>query len=254
VLAIKVGLEWREGGRGGVARNTSRECIMREVEDSLRRLGTDYIDLYQVHWPDSAVPMAETAEAMGALYKAGKIRAIGVSNFSPEQCEAFRAVAPIHTVQPPYNLFEREIERDILPYARAHRIAIIGYGALCRGLLSGRMRGDTRFEGDDLRKLDPKFQPPRFEQYPSAVAALDRLARERHGKSVLALAIRWLLQQTELVALWGARHPRQLDAVEDAFGWSLTAQDMAAIDEILRTQVAEPVGPQFMAPPIRRAG
>ena len=118
---------------------------MREIEDSLRRLQTDYIDVYQVHWPDPLVAIEETAEAMYALYNQGKIRAIGVSNFSVDQMNRFRRVAPLHVLQPPYNLFERGIEADLLPYCRENKIAMFGYGALCRGLLSGRMRADTIF-------------------------------------------------------------------------------------------------------------
>src|SRR5436309_10587821 len=159
LIATKAGLQW---DAGKVSRNASRARIMAEVEDSLRRLRTDYIDIYQVHWPDPLVTIEETAEAMHALFEQGKIRAIGVSNFSVLQMERFRGVAPLHVLQPPYNLFERGIEADILPYCRKNKISTFGYGALCRGLLSGRMRPDSKFEGDDLRRTDPKFQQPRF--------------------------------------------------------------------------------------------
>jgi len=108
VIATKVGLDWRDGKP---FRNGSRKRIMKEVDDSLRRLQTDVIDLYQVHWPDPGTPITETAGAMADLHRAGKIRAIGVSNFSPTQMDEFRAVAPLHTAQPPYNLFERAVER-----------------------------------------------------------------------------------------------------------------------------------------------
>src|SRR5271156_1341529 len=149
VIATKVGLEWADGK---VFRNASRARIMREIEDSLRRLRTDHIDVYQVHWPDPLVAIEETAEAMQTLFRQGKIRAIGVSNFSVEQMEQFRRVAPLHVLQPPYNLFERAVEADLLPYCRKNKIATFGYGALCRGLLSGRMRPNTVFGGDDLRR------------------------------------------------------------------------------------------------------
>jgi aryl-alcohol dehydrogenase-like predicted oxidoreductase len=174
ILATKVGIEWRNGS---LARNASRERILREVEDSLRRLQTSYIDIYQVHWPDPLVPIEETAETMLRLFQQGKIRAIGVSNYSPQQMDRFRAVAPLHTDQPPYNLFERQIDRDVLPYLRENRISALVYGPLCRGLLTGKMKADTQFTGDDLRKVDPKFQPPRFEQYLRAVELLDHFAR-----------------------------------------------------------------------------
>ena len=248
VIATKVGLEWQDGK---VFRNASRARIMREVEDSMRRLRTDYIDIYQVHWPDPHVAIEETAAAMQMLLKQGKIRAIGVSNFSVEQMQRFRSVAPLHVLQSPYNLFEREIETDLLPYCRKSNIATFGYGALCRGLLSGRMRSDTAFAGDDLRRADPKFREPRFTQYLSAVQRLDRLAREQFGKHVIELAVRWMLDQGITTALWGARHPGQLQPVDEVTGWRLDAATKVKIDRILRETITDPVGPEFMAPPAR---
>lgn len=205
ILATKAGIEWRNGS---LSRNASRERILREVEESLRRLQTTYIDIYQVHWPDPLVPIEKTAETMLELLQRGKIRAIGVSNYSPQQMDRFRAVAPVHTDQPPYNLFERQIDRDVLPYLRENRISALVYGPLCRGLLTGTMKANTQFSGDDLRKVDPKFQPPRFTQYLRAVELLDQFAQENYGKRVIDLAIRWALDQPGVgVALWGARHP-----------------------------------------------
>ena len=250
LIATKVGLDWHEGS---VFRNASAARIRKEIEDSLRRLRTDRIDLYQVHWPDPLVPVEQTAAALKALLEEGKIRAIGVSNFSVDQMIAFRRIAPIHTVQPPYNLFERAIERDVLPYAQRAGITVLAYGALCRGLLSGKIDANTRFEGDDLRKTDPKFQQPRLSHYLGAVRALDRFAQLRYGKSVLALAVRWILDQGGTIALWGARKPAQLDPVNDAMGWSLDVEAMRQIDAILAWHVTDPVGPEFMAPPTRDA-
>src|SRR5580658_7835679 len=227
VIATKTGLEWKDGN---VFRNASRDRILREVEDSLRRLRTDYIDIYQVHWPDPLVPIEETAAAMQTLFDQGKIRAIGVSNFSVEQMQQFRGVAPLHVLQSPYNLFERGIEADLLPYCRENNISTFGYGALCRGLLSGRMRSDTAFARDDLRRTDPKFRQPRFAQYLSAVQRLDRLAQERFGKHVIELAVRWMLDQGVTTALWGARHPDQLQPVDEVTGWRLDAPTKAEID------------------------
>ena len=245
VIATKSGLEWRDGK---VYRNATRARIMQEVDDSLRRLRTDYIDIYQVHWPDPLVPVEETAEAMLSLYEQGKIRAIGVSNFSVDQMERFRRVAPLHVLQPPYNLFERAIEDKILPYCRANHIVTLGYGALCRGLLSGRMRPDTKFEGDDLRRIDPKFQPPRFAQYLDAVRQLDEVAQRRFHRRVIHLAVRWMLDQGISVALWGGRHPDQVEAALGVADWSLNAVHRALIELIVNTAVRDPVGPEFMAP------
>jgi aryl-alcohol dehydrogenase-like predicted oxidoreductase len=249
VVATKVGLEWDETER--VFRNSTRQRILKEVDDSLRRLQTDYIDLYQIHWPDPLTPIEESAETMAELLKAGKIRAVGVSNYTPEQMDRFRAVAPLHTVQPPYNLFERQIEADVLTYAKQHDIAVLAYGSICRGLLSGRMTSETRFAGDDLRQFDPKFREPRYSHYLQAVSELETLAQKGHGRHVLELAVRWVLDQGA-IALWGARHPGQLDRVSEVFGWALTPRDMKEIDEILRRTVVDPVGPEFMAPPPRK--
>jgi aryl-alcohol dehydrogenase-like predicted oxidoreductase len=248
LIATKTGLEWRGGG---VFRNASRARILAEVDDSLRRLRTDYIDIYQVHWPDPLVRIEETAEAMYTLLRQGKIRAIGVSNFSVAQMERFRRAAPLQVLQPPYNLFERGIETDLLPYCRRNKIATLGYGALCRGLLSGRMRPNTIFDGDDLRRTDPKFREPRFAQYLAAVQKLDRLAKERFDKRVIQLAVRWMLDQGITTALWGARHPDQLQPVDGVTGWRLDASAKAEIDRILRETITDPVGPEFMAPPAR---
>jgi len=249
IIATKAGLDWKDGKPFRDARKTR---IVEEVENSLRRLQTDIIDLYQVHWPDPNTPIAEVAEAMDALHRAGKIRAIGVSNFSPAQMDEFRKVAPLHAAQPPYNLFEREIDRDVLPYCRDRDIALLAYGSLCRGLLSGRMSESSAFTGDDLRKSDPKFQAPRFAQYLTAVKQLDRLAKERFGKRVIHLAVRWVLDRNKMnIALWGARRADQLSPIGAALGWQIDSQVMAEIDQILRKSIKDPVGPEFMAPPER---
>jgi aryl-alcohol dehydrogenase-like predicted oxidoreductase len=251
LVATKVGLEWASSGQ--VFRNSSPARILDEIEQSLKRLRTDYIDIYQVHWPDPLVPIEETAETLHRLFEQGRIRAIGVSNYSVHQMDSFRSVAPLHVAQPPYNLFEREADEQILPYCQRHGIATLTYGALCRGLLSGRMRASTHFGGDDLRRIDPKFRQPHYGQYLDAVARLDRFARDRYGKRVLALAVRWLLEQPGVqIALWGARTPQHLAPLDDVFGWSLDENALRHIDAIVSRAVADPVGPEFMAPPIGR--
>ena len=247
VLATKVALEWADGK---VFRNSSPARIRKEIEDSLRRLRTDRIDIYQVHWPDSTVPIEETAETMLELHREGKVLALGVSNFSPQQMETWRRVAPLHSTQPPYNIFEREIEKDVLPYALNQKLIVLSYGAICRGLLSGKMSRARKFEGDDLRLQDPKFLEPRYSQYLAAVDLLAKHAQANYGKSVLAFAVRWILDRGEtMTALWGARNAAQLDQVEEAFGWKISAEDYAAVEEILHKTIQDPVGPEFMAPP-----
>jgi aryl-alcohol dehydrogenase-like predicted oxidoreductase len=245
-IATKVGIAWRDGEP---YRDGRRQRIVREIEDSLRRLRTDVIDLYQVHWPDLQTPLEETALALEDLLQQGKIRAIGVSNFSPPQMESFRAIATLDAVQPPYNLFEREIEADVLPYAAASGLTVLSYGALCRGLLSGRMRAGTTFDQGDLRRVDPKFQGTRFRHYVAAVERLATLARERFDRSVLALAVRWVLDQGPTIALWGARSPDQLRAIREIEGWRIDDATKRDIDAILRRYILDSVSPTFMAPP-----
>ncbi|MDB5430020.1 MAG: putative chaperone-associated ATPase [Caulobacter sp.] len=248
-IATKVGLSWRAGEP---YRDGRPFRVRQEVEASLRRLGVDVIDLYQVHWPDLQTPIAHTAEALEELRREGKIRAVGLSNHSTAQMNAFRLAARFDAVQPPYNLFEREAEADVLPYAEAGGLTVLCYGALCRGLLAGRITAQTAFTGDDLRRRDPKFRQPRFNQYLAAAQALKTLARERYDKSLPALAVRWILDQGPTIALWGARRPDQLDPVDEVAGWRLDAAGKAEIEAILKRCISDPVSPKFMAPPIRR--
>lgn len=250
-LATKTALEW-DDAKKQVWRNSSEERIRKEIEDSLRRLKTDYIDIYQVHWPDPMVPFEAVGETMARLKQEGKIRAAGVSNYTPEQMDAFSAAVALSVCQPPYNIFEREIEKDILPYCQTNNVATLTYGALCRGLLSGRMTRDRVFQGDDLRNVDPKFQQPRYDQYLNAVSRLTDFVKERHGKEVLPLAVRFVLDKGASVALWGARRPDNMDPLPDVFGWKLSDADMAEIDTILAETITDPVDPGFMAPPARK--
>ncbi len=247
IIATKVGLEWNNSS---VFRNSSRDRILKEIEDSLKRLQTDYIDIYQVHWPDEKVSIEETASTMQKLYEEGYIRAIGVSNYTVEQIEEFKKYATLHTCQPPYNLFERQAEKEILPYCMKHNIKTLLYGSLCRGLLSGKMTLQTEFNGDDLRKIDPKFQQPLYAQYLNAVKQLDDFAKNHYKKSVIHLAIRWILDQKGAdIALLGARKPHQLDFINDIFDFTVSSQDCHEIDLIINRSITNPVGPEFMAPP-----
>lgn len=251
IIATKVALDWDDAGR--ITRNSTPQRIRQEIEDSLRRLQTDYIDLYQVHWPDELVAVEETARVLETLQQQGKVRALGVSNYSPAQMDRFRNAAPLATLQPPLNLFERgQTQSELLPYAERHQLVVLAYGAICRGLLSGRMTPETIFGADDLRSIDPKFQPPRYAHYLAAVAALKNFSQQRFGKSVMALALRWVLDAGPTVALWGARRPQQLAGLEEVAGWQLTVEDKQEIDAILAQHIAEPLGAEFMAPPHRR--
>jgi aryl-alcohol dehydrogenase-like predicted oxidoreductase len=248
-IATKAGLEWNERG---VFANSTTSRLRKELEDSLRRLSTDFIDLYQIHWPDTLLPIAEVASLMGEFQREGKVRALGVSNFSVAQMEDFCDVAPLASNQPPYNLFERGIDEEILPWCAASGVAVLTWSTLCRSLLGGRVHRGMSFDAKDIRSVDPKFQEPRFSQYMTAVERLTVLAKEKYGKSILELAARWVLDRPGIsVALWGAKRPAQLDAVSGVMGWKLDESAMAEIDRILAESVTDPVGPEYLMPKVR---
>jgi len=253
-IATKAGLSW---GPEGVFADSTEARLRQELEDSLRRLGTDYIDLYQIHWPDTLVPITETAGLMAGFQREGKVRAVGVSNFSVAQMEEFRSVLPLASNQPPYNLFERQIEQAetgeaVLPWCAANGVAVLTYSSLCRSLLGGRVKRGMDFPEGDIRSVDPKFQEPRFSQYMTAVDGLAQLAQRRYGKSVLELAARWVLDRPGVsVALWGAKRPDQLDAVAGVVGWKLDAEAFVEIDRIVAEAVTDPVGPEYLTPGVR---
>jgi len=249
-IATKAGLEWNAAG---VFSNSTAVRIRAELEDSLRRLGTDFIDLYQVHWPDTRTPIAETAELLAGFQREGKVRALGVSNFSVAQMEEFRAVTPLASNQPPYNLFDRGIDAEIRPWCERNGVGILCYSPLCRSLLAGRVARGMTFDPKDIRSVDPKFKEPRFGQYMTAVERLAAFARERYGKTVLELAARWVLDRPGVsVALWGARLAGQLDAVAGVMGWNLDESAMAEMDRIVAESVTDPVGPEYLTPGVRR--
>jgi len=248
-VATKAGLEWNERG---VFANSTAPRLRQELEDSLRRLGTDLVDLYQLHWPDTLVPVAEVAGLFAQFQREGKVRAIGVSNFSVAQMQEFRSFAPLASNQPPYNLFEREIDGSVLPWCETNGVTVLTYSSLCRSLLGGRVHRGMKFDEKDIRSVDPKFQEPRFSQYMTAVERLGEFARTRYDKSVVELAARWVLDRPGVsVALWGAKRPDQLDAIAGVVGWNLDAGAMAEIDRIVAESVADPVGPEYLTPKVR---
>lgn len=249
VLATKVGLLWENEK---IFRDSRKKRILKEIDDSLSRLQVDYIDLYQIHWPDPLALISETAETMKELLDQGKIRAIGVSNYSIDAMKDFQKKAPLNSDQMPFNIFEKEGENNELAFCMENKIATLGYGTLCRGLLSGKLKLDTKFQGDDLRKVDPKFKIPRYEQYLKCVSLLDDWAKQKYNKSVLSLAARWVLDKGIDVALWGARKPQQLDLIQSVWGWKLTENDLREIDQLVAETIPNPVGPEFMAPPSRQ--
>jgi len=246
VIATKGGL--RPNGAGGVARDASAAQILAGVEDSLRALETDHIDLYQVHWPDPATPFDETASALAKLVADGKVRHVGVSNFDVAQIEAFSATLPVETVQPPYHLFRREIERELLPFTAAHDIGVLVYGPLAHGLLGGHLQRGTQFAKGDWRSKSAVFQGPDFERNLAVVAELQSFALTELHVTLGQLAIAWTLANPAVdVAIVGTRDPRHVDEATASGDIELDAAAMRRIDEIMQraTPVAGP-SPEMM--------
>lgn len=253
-LASKCGLEWSDD-KMRIWRNSSPERIRFEIEESLRRLQTDTIDLYQIHWPDQKIPFADSLQTLEDLKSEGKIRAYGVCNYSAEQLQQCIDVGARHAVpllasdQPPYNIFERAIEEEILPLCRKAGLGVLAYGALCRGLLSGKITKETEFPVGDIRRIDPKFKPDKRPQYLKAVERMKKLA-EKKGIKVGQLTIAWAAQQEGVsCALVGARNAAQAEANAKALEISLRQDDFDEIDRILKIEIKTPVGPEFFAPP-----
>ena len=239
VIATKGGLRPTPGG--GVARDASPEWVRQGVEESLRALGTDYIDLYQMHWPDPKTPFAETAGALLDLVRAGKIRHVGVSNFDAKEMEEFSASLPVETLQPPYHLFRRDIEASVLPYTQAHDIGVLAYGPLAHGLLSGALTADTTFAPGDWRASSDVFQGEAYRRNLRIVEALQRFAEVELGTTVSRLAVAWTLANPAVhVAIVGTRNPRHVDDAIAAAELRLDASTLRRIDEIAADEV--PVG------------
>lgn len=237
VIATKGGLRPAPGG--GVERDASPEWVRRGVDESLKALDTDYIDLYQIHWPDPKVPFAETAGALAGLIAAGKIRHVGVSNFNALEMEVFSARLQVETLQPPYHLFRRDIEASILPYTRAHDIGVLVYGPLAHGLLSGAMTPDTQFAPGDWRAKSDVFKGDLYRRNLRIVDGLKRFAELELGTTVSRLAVAWTLSNPAIqVAIVGTRNPKHIDDAIAAADLKLDARALHIIDEIISAEVA----------------
>ncbi len=235
VLATKGGLRM-EGDQ--LLRDASADWIRQGVEQSLRNLGVDYIDLYQIHWPDPNTPFEETASTLDQLVHEGKIRYVGVSNYNVEQMRAFEQTRKLDALQPPYSLFRRDIEQDILPYTREHGIGVLVYGPLAHGLLAGTFTPQTTFASDDWRNKSEIFQGGIFQRNLAVVEQLKHLA-ERDGMTVAQLAIAWVLAQPAIdVAIVGARNPEQLEQTAPAGEIHLTQATLREIERIMREAVS----------------
>jgi aryl-alcohol dehydrogenase-like predicted oxidoreductase len=234
VIATKGGLR-NEGG--SPVRDSSPVALRRDLEASLGSLDTDYVDLYQVHWPDPSTAIADTAEALDEFVREGKVRYIGVSNYDARQMTEFQQVRPIDTLQPPYHLFRRDIEASILPFAQEHGIGVLVYGPMAHGLLSGRMTESTTFAPDDWRSKNEMFAGDAFRRNVAIVRRLEELASER-GVTVAQLAIAWTLANRAVhAAIVGARNPEQIRQTAPAADLQLSGHDLARIEQIVRDEV-----------------
>jgi aryl-alcohol dehydrogenase-like predicted oxidoreductase len=234
IIATKGGL--RMDG-DALLRDASAGWLRTGVESSLRNLGTDYIDIYQVHWPDRWTRAEETAGALDALVREGKIRHVGVSNYGVEEMEELRAFGQVETLQPPYHLFHRAIEDEILPYTAKHDIGVLVYGPLAHGLLSGRMTAATTFAADDWRGTSPDFTGAAFRRNLQVVQRLKEFARER-AIALPELAVGWTLANPAVdVAILGARRPAHLEGTAAAADLHLAPEDLGAIDAIVADAV-----------------
>jgi len=248
ILATKFGLQWDEKER--IRRNSSRERILKEIDDSLKRLQTDYIDIYQLHWPDPNTSLEETMRTLIELRKKGKIRAIGVSNFNVAQIKKISSYGKLDCIQPPFNMFEQEIKSDILPYCAENKISTLTYGTLCRGLLTAKFNKNDTFPKGDLRNSDPKFQGDKFNAYIETVEKLKIIA-DRKNSSVTQLAIEWTIAQPAVTcALIGMRTGTQAQINTQVLKKQFfEKEDFKEADTIIANTINQPVGPEFMAPP-----
>jgi aryl-alcohol dehydrogenase-like predicted oxidoreductase len=221
-----------EGPGRTVQHSLKRDSILREAEASLTRLGVDAIDLYQLHWPDPDKDMEEGWSALAELKDQGLVKHIGVSNFNVDQLRRIQQIAPVETLQPPYSLIERDIEREILPFAQRQGIGVIVYSPMGSGMLTGGMT-PARIQSlaeDDWRKRDARFTQPQLSRNLALVERLKAVA-ERHGTTPGAVAVAWALHNHAVDgAIVGFRRPDQVDPILAAAGLELTAEDLDEIE------------------------
>ncbi len=233
IIATKCSLVW--DGDGKISNSLKGDSIVREAEESLRRLQTDYIDLYQIHWPSPEVDITEGWEALVELQESGKIRYPAVSNFNAEQLDQ---VSPIHSVaslQPPYSMFRRDVEAEILPYCRENSIGVVAYSPMQNGLLTGKFSAERAAElpEDDFRSRSPYFNSPQLEINLATVEKLQEVAQSA-GHTTAQLALAWVLRRKEVTsAITGTRKPEQIKETAAAADWTLETETIEEIATLL---------------------
>lgn len=230
LIATKCSLIWDEKGK--IGSSLKRESIRRECEASLRRLNTDRIDLYQIHWPDDDEHIEEGWEEIGRLIKEGKVRYGGVSNFLTSHMERAQAIHPIASLQPPYSMLRREVEGDVFDFCREHQVGVVAYSPMQSGLLTGKF-DRSRLAPDDWRQKTAEFNEPNLSINLWFVDQL-RPISDGYGKTVAQLAIAWVLREAVVTsAIVGARNPTQIEETVGGAGWEISPEDLATIESLL---------------------
>ncbi|MCD9149969.1 aldo/keto reductase [Pseudophaeobacter flagellatus] len=247
VLATKCGLVWHcQNGNhffdlesGPVHRYLGRDAIVYEVEQSLTRLGTDYIDHYITHWQDPTTPVEETMEALELLKKQGKIRSIGASNTSAADISAYLAAGQLDAIQEEYSMVKRDIEQTLLPLAQENGVSVLSYSSLALGLLSGKMTVERKFEGDDQRRDNPRFSAPNRQKVQQLMEEIIPIAAT-HSASLAQIVIAWTLQQPGITfSLCGARNADQAQENAKAGRIRLSAADIQGINSAARQHLQD---------------
>jgi len=232
IYATKFGLRWKKKSLGAITKNATRQSILEEIDQSLQRLDTDYIDLYQIHWPDVETSQDETMDTLLEIQKQGKIRAIGVSNYSTEQMKDIMKSGKIVSLQPDYSLLNRSIEKDIVPYCAENKMGIIAYSPLASGLLTGKYGKDAKFEDWRGKGIIGCFSGPQFERNMDKVVRLKAMG-ESMGKTCAQMAINWIVSQPHLTtALLGVKNAKQMEENIKALDWQLEPKQKEEIDNI----------------------
>lgn len=227
-------IEDEKGRRHHVHRYAGKKSVIRECEASLNRLQTDYIDLYQIHWPDPTTPISETMEAIEQLLKEGKIRAAGVSNYSVEQVKEAQQTIYIASDQVPYSMINRGIEKELIPYTRETNVGILAYSPLQRGLLTGKMSEDYTFNSGDTRKNNPYFKPDNIRKVNEFLHQIKPIAEDK-GATLSQLVINWTFRQPGITcALVGARNRKQMEENAKAATIQLSEEEITKINALLK--------------------
>jgi len=231
VIATKGGLHWTPDRQ--MLKDGRPATLRRECEESLARLDTDYVDLLYLHAPDPEVPVAESAGELARLLEEGKTRSVGASNLSLEQLGEFAAACPLSAYQPPYNMIQRDIETDILPWCRERNVSVMVYWPLMKGLLAGKLARDHQFSPTDSRNKYSQFKGEEWEKNQALVDELREIAAES-GHTVAQLVVNWTIHQPGITAaLCGAKRLEQLEDNAGALGWELSAAQCEGIADAL---------------------